>query len=176
MQPNTKMSSGQATFDLKAARQMCAELPGRDKLPLPDRIDREERVLRLFPAALDEIGRLRKALALKTEQHKGQAHVIGSYLGMLADFNELNESQTKRIAELEESLQRERAMAFSKIQRQRHAIVRLSEAKRERGKALVEERARRICHVPGDPVGHWARYEKVVVDEAREQLVHKGKL
>ena len=37
--------------------------------------------------------------------------------------------------------------------------------------ALVEERARRICHLPGeDKVGHWPRYEDLVVDEARKQL------
>ncbi|WP_159300816.1 hypothetical protein, partial [Klebsiella pneumoniae] len=84
----------------------------------------------------DEIGRLRKALALKTEQHKGQAHVIGSYLGMLADFNELNESQAKRIAELEAALHVEKSaheetkyadseaanQAFSRIAKQRAAL------------------------------------------------------
>ena len=37
--------------------------------------------------------------------------------------------------------------------------------------ALVEERARRICHIPReDKVGHWPRYEDVVVKEARQQL------
>ena len=36
---------------------------------------------------------------------------------------------------------------------------------------LVEERARRICHIPReDKVGHWPRYEDVVVKEARQQL------
>lgn len=36
--------------------------------------------------------------------------------------------------------------------------------------ALVEERARRICHVPTDTVGHWSGYEQAVVDEAKLQL------
>lgn len=37
--------------------------------------------------------------------------------------------------------------------------------------ALVEERARRICHNPKtDVVGHWPRYEDVVIQEARQQL------
>ena len=41
--------------------------------------------------------------------------------------------------------------------------------------ALVEERARRICHQPReDKVGHWPRYENVVVDEARAQLHAEG--
>ncbi len=36
---------------------------------------------------------------------------------------------------------------------------------------LVEERARRICHNPReDKVGHWSRYEDIVVQEARQQL------
>lgn len=36
---------------------------------------------------------------------------------------------------------------------------------------LVEERARRICHNPReDMVGHWPRYEDIVVKEARQQL------
>ena len=41
--------------------------------------------------------------------------------------------------------------------------------------ALVEERARRICHQPGeDMVDHWPRYEDLVVEEAREQLRAEG--
>ena len=41
--------------------------------------------------------------------------------------------------------------------------------------ALVEERARRICHLPReDKVGHWPRYEDLVVEEAREQLRAEG--
>jgi hypothetical protein len=40
--------------------------------------------------------------------------------------------------------------------------------------ALVEERARRICHIPReDKVGHWPRYEDVVVKEARKQLAQE---
>lgn len=42
--------------------------------------------------------------------------------------------------------------------------------------ALIEERARRICHQPGDPVGHWSQYSDEVVDEARQQLETEGKL
>ena len=43
--------------------------------------------------------------------------------------------------------------------------------------ALIEERARRICHDPrADKVGHWPRYERVVVDESRQQLRSEGKI
>lgn len=35
---------------------------------------------------------------------------------------------------------------------------------------LVEERARRICHRSNDSVGHWPRYEDMLMDEARQQL------
>ena len=39
---------------------------------------------------------------------------------------------------------------------------------------LVEERARRICHHPReDEVGHWPRYEDIVVKEARKQLAQE---
>jgi len=88
----------------------------------------------------------------------------------------------ERIAELEEEnrqLVRQILTDDDKdrlIAKQRTALKKLGQAKRERGNALVEERARRICHVPGDSVGHWARYEPIVVDEAREQLHREGKL
>ncbi|MDD4479662.1 MAG: hypothetical protein PHD64_11510 [Mesotoga sp.] len=35
---------------------------------------------------------------------------------------------------------------------------------------LAEERALRICHATGDPVGHWSHYEPMLLDVAREQL------
>ena len=58
--------------------------------------------------------------------------------------------------------------ALIKLQEQVEEIKRLEDA-------LVEERARRICHLPGeDKVGHWPRYEDLVVDEARAQLHAEG--
>ena len=58
--------------------------------------------------------------------------------------------------------------ALIKSQEQVEEIKRLEDA-------LVEERARRICHQPReDKVGHWPRYENVVVDEARAQLRAEG--
>lgn len=42
--------------------------------------------------------------------------------------------------------------------------------------ALVEERARRICHAPTDTVGHWPVYEETVVDEAKIQLHAEGRI
>lgn len=51
------------TFDMQKARQAAVELVGRTQLPLPDRLDREQRALGLFPAALDEIERQAKRIA-----------------------------------------------------------------------------------------------------------------
>lgn len=93
MQPNAEMSSGQTAFDLKAAREALSRATERPNVTTDIY---HLAALTYLPAALDEIERLQAALALKTEQHKGQAYVIGSYLGMLTDFNELNESQAKR--------------------------------------------------------------------------------
>lgn len=42
--------------------------------------------------------------------------------------------------------------------------------------ALIEERARRICHAPTDTVGHWPVYEETVVDEAKIQLHAEGRI
>ena len=110
-----------------------------------------------------EIGALKAAASERTEYY---ARII--------------REQAKRIAELEASLQRERAMAFSKIQRQRHAIARLSEAKRERGKALVEERAQwnAICRdVGADPSDRYCTGEgEDGYPDAREQLRREGLL
>ena len=62
-----------------------------------------------------------------------------------------------------------------RMNKQRAALKKLGGMVRTRGKALVEERARRICHQPReDKVGHWPRYENVVVDEARAQLRAEG--
>ena len=58
--------------------------------------------------------------------------------------------------------------ALDEIDRLRERIAELKEA-------LVEERARRICHLPReDKVGHWPRYEDLVVEEARKQLRAEG--
>ena len=74
-------------------------------------------------------------------QKEGEDGITGEEEAMRARGERMQaEEISLRIAELEESLQRERAMTFSKIQRQRHAIANLCRAKRERGKALVEER------------------------------------
>ena len=141
MQPNTKMSSGQATFDLKAARQMCDRYTSWKTLNLHPECEPRcvSDAARELPAALDEI-----------------------------------ERQANRIAELEESLQRERAMAFSKIQRQRHAIANLCRAKRERGKALVEERARFNVAMKVVPLN--TSFPNSDNKKAREQLRQEGKL
>ena len=102
---------------------------------------------------------------------------------MLPSARDEIKRQANRIAELEESLQRERAIAFSKIQRQRHAITNLCNAKCERGKALVEERARFEYYVQNENCESWPEarrkypeLEKKYIGIAREQLRLEGKL
>lgn len=54
--------------------------------------------------------------------------------------------------------------------------ARVEEMNSELVAALVEERARRICHALGDGVGHWPRYEAILLDEAHAQLQKEGLL
>lgn len=191
MQPNTKMSSGQATFDLKAARKhadadglmgttkwlyaACDEverLQNREKWLLEDN---EKRAVAQKEQAT-RISELEESNKYLSDRGGGQATTI---VEMQARMAKLEEAYQKIQSDTGWALLGARNVSEKherKIAKQRAALKKLGQAKRERGKALVEERARRICHVPGDPVGHWARYEKVVVDEAREQLVHEGKL
>ena len=93
---------------------------------------------------------------------------------MLPSARDEIKRQANRIAELEESLQRERAMAFSKIQRQRHAITNLCKAKRERGKALVEERMRFNSAMRAVPLN--AHFPPNDFTKARKQLRQEGKI
>jgi chromosome segregation ATPase len=53
---------------------------------------------------IEYIDRLTFDLDLKRAQHVNQAHVIESYLGMLTDFNEIIEWQTKQITTLKTTL------------------------------------------------------------------------
>ena len=194
MQPNTEMSYCHVGFDLKAAREICIKLDLR--YPARSLVDIDYQcalAAEMLPAALDEIERQANRIAeleADLEYYKSGFHSergvherVAAILGTDDAPWMLAQRAIERIAKLEILLGVARkdeewvANKFgAKIDKQRAALKKLGQAKRERGKALVEERARRICHVPGDPVGHWARYEKVVVDEAREQLVHEGKL
>jgi hypothetical protein len=94
--------------------------------------------------------------------------------------------QAKRIAELEAEKQLPcmckpfvdlRDSQRKIIDRQRAALKKLGQAKRARGKALVEERARLYCRSTG---AQWGQVGNIFKEEyrliAREQLCQEGKL
>jgi cell division septum initiation protein DivIVA len=127
---------------------------------------------------------LQKIIAEYPNEERGQipfTMTMGCHLEKFAKSwnSPAMQTQAKRIAELESvgaKWAKEATRLHMKTLKQRAALKKLGQAKRARGKALVEERARRICHVPGDPVGHWPRYEPIVIDEARKQLRQEGLL
>lgn len=135
MQPNTKMSSGQATFDLKAARQMCIELSGRDKLPLPDRIDREERVLKLFPDALEEIERLNSDKLRLGKRLADQAREIGQ---LKSEAHERVGYYGQRISELNAAYQK--AQNSNLLRKQAYESL----------EKIASEQAKRIAELEAD--------------------------
>lgn len=94
MQPNTKMSSGQATFDLKAAREIALD---------PNFYGNAPYLAANLNDALDEIERL------QADNQKWREYNL-----------QLDRKNRKLLA----------------------ALKKLGKEKRERGKALVEERAR----------------------------------
>jgi len=129
-----------------------------------------------------EIGALKAAASERTEYY---ARII--------------REQAKRIAELEVDNQRWREynQQLYRANRKKHAALRkLGKEKRERGKALVEERAKRLVADRGDcpyrsPIKNQliSRCDKGIIcdwcqcpikdewrDEAREQLRQEGKL
>ena len=123
------------------------------------------------PELLEWANGLQKIIADYPESERGElpfVMLMGSHLEKFA--KSWNSPAMKR-------LEAERAVWIKHYQdnRKKHAALKkLGEMVRARGKALVEERARRICHQPRDKVGHWPRYEDLVVDEARAQLHAEG--
>ena len=91
-----------------------------------------------------------------------------------ADLQNICDDQDKEIKRL--GAERAVWIKHYRDNRKKHAALKkLAAMVRARGEALVEERARRICHQPGeDIVGHWPRYEDLVVEEARKQLRAEG--
>lgn len=159
MQPNTKMSSGQATFDLKAAREAMTRATERPNVATDIY---HLAALTYLPAALDEVEQL------QTRDAAMQAQIVAN---------------AKRIAELEKKYK----WAWVKLaengeilQKQRVALKKLGQAKRERGKALVEERAQwnAICRdVGADPSDRYCTGEgEDGYPDARDQLRREGKL
>jgi hypothetical protein len=132
------MSSGQAAFDLKAAREAMARATERPNVTTDIY---HLAALTYLPAALDEIERLQ------------------------ADNQKWREY----------NLQLDR-----KNRKQRTALKKLGQVKRERGKVLVEERAQwnAICRdVGADPSDRYCTGEgEDGYPDAREQLRREGKL
>jgi hypothetical protein len=163
MQPNVEMSYGQATFDLKAARKMHGD--GYPGFYLP------REIMDTFSAALDEIERL-------------QADIITHDDAWQND----RAANAKRIAELEAALHVEKSaheetkyadseaanQAFSRIAKQRATIKKLGTEKRDRGKALVEERDRFNVAMKVVPLN--TSFPNSDHKKAREQLRQEGKL
>lgn len=150
-------------------------------------LDEIERLQRIISEPVESFGTqdlvawtegLQKILLDFPEEERGQIPFVVTMRSHLEKFakswnSPVIEGQAERISVLEEDnhLWREyNLQLYNNNRRLLTALKKLGTAKRERGKALVEERARRICHAPGDPVGHWPRYEPIVIDEARKQL------
>ena len=102
----------------------------------------------------------------------------------LSDCWQVHDEQARRIAELEEASVFECQDLYEKIAKQRAALKKLGQAKRERGKALVEERARgNYFDESQDCEGYW--WDRNNTDDctqnqhrevAREQLHREGKI
>lgn len=170
MRPNAEMSSCQATFDLKAAREAMARATERPNVTTDIY---HLAALTYLPAALDEIERQRareKEFVLASSKRTQFALDTAKF------WIDQYERQAKRIAELEVDNQkwREYNQQLYRANRKKHAALKkLGQAKRERGKALVEERAKTACLL--HPI-RLCGLTKEDYQEAREQLRLEGKL
>lgn len=181
------------TFDMQKASQICdnVQLDENGELKALDQYAMAG--AELLRPALDEIERLGK-WAIKNRDAATDLQY------QLDEQVDIVEKQAKRIAELEILLDVARkdeewvANKFgAKIDKQRAALKKLGQAKRERGKALVEERAKdgaklpELCDIVHDELmcpaldgncEHWEgcpRKDKLR-RIAREQLRREGKL
>ena len=163
MRPNAEMSSGQATFDLKAARGKCDLYTSWKILDLRPECEPlcVSNAAKELPAALDEIERLEAAY---------------------------QKAQNSNL------LRKQAYESLEKIaNKQRAALKKLGNAKRERGKALVEERAQdgaklpELCDIVRDELmcpeldgdcEHWEGCPRKdeLRQRAREQLRLEGKI
>ena len=144
MQPNAEMSYCHVGFDLKAARQMCDRYTSWKTLNLHPECE---------PRCVSDAAR-----------------------ELPAALDEI-ERQANRIAELEVDNQkwREYNQQLYRANRKKHAALKkLGQAKRERGKALVEERARFNVVMKVVPLN--TSFPNSDHKKAREQLRREGKL
>ena len=137
--------------------------------------------------ALDEIDRQAKRIA-ELEEHKRDVQtIIGpcrELMSLAAHIEILLENTDYYTArrELNEVIDRSFGQQLTII-KQHAALKKLGQAKRERGKALVEERARFEYYVQNENCESWPEarrkypeLEKKYIDIAREQLRQEGKL
>jgi len=133
------------TFDMQAARELCEKASFR---LTGNEIDEDLKTLvdqaAMLPAALDRIEELQADNIRKD--------------GLIGRLMREGNDMPKTIAELESALQVEKSAheetkyadaetsnrAFSRIAKQHAALQKLGQAKRARGKALIEERAGNI--------------------------------
>lgn len=127
-------------IDIKAARELCERIKGYEDPDAGNWADFAAALM--LPAALDRIEELEA-------------------IGKAKDFG--MSGLANRVAELEAAITAQSIAFVEGNKRTADQIQKLKDA-------LVEERARRICHNVKDNVGHWPRYEEIIVSEAREQL------
>lgn len=184
------------TFDLKAAREICPRVKGYED---PDGGNFADfQAAEMLPAALDEIERLEAAYLkaqnsnlLRKQAYESlekiaseqanriteQSYGIKKLKENLSDYWQARDEQAKRIAELENSLgiSAIETRDFQIIVRKQHAALKkLGQAKRERGKALVEERARFNVAMKVVPLN--TNFPNSDHKKAREQLRREGLL
>ena len=215
MQPNAEMSYCQATFDLKAAREICSRIKGYED---PDGGNFADfQAAEMLPTALDEIERLQEKADRNRNLPDGEtklstSDVAASRAKQIAKWqseidrlrkelesdkkfrclsdrikNQTIERQAKRIADLKAENENLREWGISnasdaahekvKTEKQLAALKKLGQAKRARGKALVEERAN-LIEAGGEPTRRrlLKEDEEDLYDLAREQLRREGKL
>lgn len=139
------------TFDTKAARQMSAR-----NVPTIDPYSHPATALSL---ACDEVERLN--------------HEVDVARNLAALAKDLVDDQAKRIAELEAGMKSGFVgYQYRIIAKQRAALKKLGQAKRERGKALVEERADIIAYGNGYRLADFeiSKSRERLLNEAREEL------
>ncbi len=184
------------TFDIPKARQILKEIREWPDMPIASKIDKTEALRDMVPALLDEIERLIHSVDETVIQlgacrfvakhiQNEQAKRIAELDAEAQSYHDRKEEFAGRIAELKESLDDEKyenADALIDICKLRTALKKLGQAKRERGKALVEKEACLTYNTP-DEDGHLPIFDfdelssdaqDLRRERAREQLRREG--
>lgn len=190
------------TFDMRDAREIAEKCNSKDEST--DRNYWNSHAGRFLPTALDRIEELEaKIETAKTDNNhcivadwkfeayrkriEEQAKRIAELDAEAQSYHDRKEEFAGRIAELKESLDDEKyenADALIDICKLRTALKELGQAKRERGKALVEKEACLTYNTP-DEDGHLPIFDfdelssdaqDLLRERAREQLRREGLL